>query len=303
MSLETLRRRLAELNRGEVRAPRRTPRRLEEAVPGRELATAAGPCYLAEQPVPDLAFPSIRSSLPEQLRLVRGIGRATERRLRDDGVRAIADLAAQPRYAGRADAVLAALASGEYATFAGRVPDLLFLGQFAPREIAVVDIETTGLTYTPLFLIGVLSFGPDGGAIRQYLARSYDEEAAALEAASHDLAAFRCLVTYNGRAFDLPYIEARQTANGLRPLWRGVHVDALPHARRRFRGILPNCRLTTVERHVLGRPRQDDIEGWMIPQHYHEFARTGHARYIAPIVRHNAADLVAVARLLPLLIE
>src|SRR5688572_5055860 len=50
-----------------------------------------------------------------------------------------------------------------------------------PDGLAVVDIETTGLAGVPLFLVGVLSLGPEWTHIDQHLARRPEEEGALLE--------------------------------------------------------------------------------------------------------------------------
>ncbi|NIM71370.1 MAG: exonuclease, partial [Xanthomonadales bacterium] len=59
-----------------------------------------------------------------------------------------------------------------------------------------------------------------------------------------------------------------------------------------------DCRLQTVERYVCGRRRVGDVPGAQIPEVYHRFVETGDARLVAPILRHNAQDLVTVAEVL-----
>jgi uncharacterized protein YprB with RNaseH-like and TPR domain len=75
------------------------------------------------------------------------------------------------------------------------------------------------------------------------------------------------------------------------------HVDLLPPARPRFRGVLPDCRLETIERHLRGATREGDIPGSEIPDAYHEFVRTGDARKIKRILHHNRMDLLAMVGL------
>lgn len=170
-----------------------------------------------------------------------------------------------------------------------------------PDGLAVVDIETTGLAGVPLFLVGVLSLGSDGVRIDQHFARRPEEEAPLLEGLLRQLSGFDGLVTFNGTRFDLPFIEARVAEHRLpRVLPRG-HLDLLPRARLRWGRTLPNCRLSTLEERVLGRPRLDDVPGSAVPALYSRFHRTGDWNSIAPVLRHNALDLVATAELLPLL--
>jgi uncharacterized protein YprB with RNaseH-like and TPR domain len=178
-----------------------------------------------------------------------------------------------------------------------------------PHRILYLDIETCGLAGEPLFLIGLMR--ADGRTLRvdQYLARDYSEEAAVLHAFWDDLGESRCLVTFNGRAFDVPTIEARTAAARIRrvsPL--SSHVDLLHEARRRWKRTLPNCRLQTLEQTICGRWRSGDIPGSDIPAAYHEFVRARQGddavrrarslRRLQTILHHNALDLVTMAELI-----
>jgi uncharacterized protein YprB with RNaseH-like and TPR domain len=75
------------------------------------------------------------------------------------------------------------------------------------------------------------------------------------------------------------------------------HLDLLHHARRRWRDVLPDCRLQTLEWRVCGRRRSGDIPGEEIPEVYHRFVRTGDSRDIVSVFHHNALDLVTLADL------
>jgi uncharacterized protein YprB with RNaseH-like and TPR domain len=170
-----------------------------------------------------------------------------------------------------------------------------------PEALAVVDIETTGLAGVPLFLVGVLSLGPDGTRIDQHFARCPEEEAAVLEGVLRQLCRFEGLVTFNGTRFDVPFIEARASWHGHPRVLPAGHLDLLPLARERWSCSLPDCRLVTLEERVLGRPREADVPGSAVPALYTRFHRTGDWAAITPILRHNALDLLATAELLPLL--
>jgi uncharacterized protein YprB with RNaseH-like and TPR domain len=81
------------------------------------------------------------------------------------------------------------------------------------------------------------------------------------------------------------------------PRPRLVHCDLLHHARRRWGGKLPDCRLQTLERHILRRRRSNDIPGRDIPAVYHDFVRTSDAWLIRAVLHHNALDLVTLLQL------
>ncbi|MGC8863552.1 MAG: ribonuclease H-like domain-containing protein [Armatimonadota bacterium] len=168
-----------------------------------------------------------------------------------------------------------------------------------PDEILFLDIETTGLgARTPLFLIGTMECTEYGFVFRQYFARNYAEEPSVIAAASERLKRTGVLITFNGKSFDLPFIEGRAAANGLILHYPGPHLDILHEARSRYRGDLPNCRLQTLEQMVCGRFREEDIPSAEIPEAYHEFVRTGNTARIRLILRHNLFDLLTMADLL-----
>jgi uncharacterized protein YprB with RNaseH-like and TPR domain len=172
-----------------------------------------------------------------------------------------------------------------------RVEDLLF-----------VDIETTGLSSSlPLFLIGALRL--DGEPrLDLFLARDYPEEQAVL-AAFHRLAVGRTFITFNGKSFDWPYIEGRSTRYRLPFQKPRAHLDLLHYARRTWKHSVPNCKLQTLELYLCGRTRIDDVLGSQIPQTYHEFVATHAAsgrgaHLMAPVIHHNALDILTMAELL-----
>lgn len=170
--------------------------------------------------------------------------------------------------------------------------------RMAVEDMVFMDIETTGLSSSPVFLIGVMIWDGGGFRVKQFLARDYSEEAAILSFYANECAERRLLVTFNGKTFDVPYLRTRAVSNGI-PLRQDLaHLDLLHASRRAWRRHLPNCKLQTLERHVCGRRRRGDIPGSEIPDAYHEFVRTGNAWQIVDILKHNALDLVTLADIL-----
>ena len=172
-----------------------------------------------------------------------------------------------------------------------------------PEGLLYLDIETTGFTGVPLFLIGLMYFDDNRIKVSQLLARDYSEEAAVLAYLAARLADFDCLVTFNGKTFDAPFIRDRYFAHAVRCRFPAGHLDLLGVSRKRWRGKLPDCRLQTLERWVCGRSRDGDIPGVDIPDTYHLFVRTGNANLVKPILEHNALDLITMADLLGRLLD
>ena len=184
----------------------------------------------------------------------------------------------------------------------GRAEELERLGKTGFSRVVFLDIETTGLFNCPTFLIGTMSLSGDDFVIRQFFARDYSEEKCLIEVLSKHLSQFDAVVTFNGKAFDIPFIRDRAVYHGIRSASRHVdnlfHLDLLHHSRRHWRGTLPNCRLQTLEYHVCHRRRVGDIPGCEIPRVYHDFVRTGDPYPLVPVFHHNILDLVTMSELL-----
>jgi uncharacterized protein YprB with RNaseH-like and TPR domain len=176
------------------------------------------------------------------------------------------------------------------------------LGDYPPGSFAFLDTETTGLqggTGTYAFLIGAGRFDGEEFHLMQFFMRDPVEEPAQLMALEEFLAPCDALVTFNGKAFDLPLLWNRYVVQGWRPPFsQSAHVDLLHLARRLWRDRLPNRSLGSLEIEILGAPRTgDDVPGWMIPQMYFDYLRSGDARPLKNVFYHNAVDVVSMAAL------
>jgi hypothetical protein len=134
--------------------------------------------------------------------------------------------------------------------------------------------------------------------VRQYFMRDYHEEGALLHALAHDLARFSRVVTFNGKMFDIPLLEARFRLNrGRFPLGAAPHFDLLHPARRLWKMRLESCRLQSLEAALLGLSRSGDIPGELIPQVYFDYVRRRDARALKRVFDHNRQDIVSLAAL------
>jgi uncharacterized protein YprB with RNaseH-like and TPR domain len=183
-------------------------------------------------------------------------------------------------------------------------PLSLFLGDAAlpaADEVVYLDTETTGLvggTGTCAFLIGVGMADSRQFVIRQFFLRDYPEEKAMLAALAEALAPYKCLVTFNGKTFDIPLLETRYALARMRsPFARMAHLDVLHPARRLWKLRLEHCELTHLERMLLGITRQGDVPGSEIPGIYFDYLRTGNPRGLQPVFYHNSLDIVTLAAL------
>jgi uncharacterized protein YprB with RNaseH-like and TPR domain len=175
------------------------------------------------------------------------------------------------------------------------------LRHFDLRSAVFLDTETTGLAGgagTAAFLVGVGFVEGDHFKVRQYFMRDYHEEAALLHALAADLARFERVVTFNGKMFDLPLLDARFRLNRAPfPLGAARHFDLLHPARRLWKMRLESCRLQSLEAALLGLRRSGDIPGELIPQVYFDFVRRRDARALKRVFDHNRQDIVSLAAL------
>ncbi len=172
-----------------------------------------------------------------------------------------------------------------------------------PQETALIDTETAGLHGRPLFMIGMVRCVGEELILRQYFARTYAEEAGVLERLAAVLPEVSLLISFNGKAFDWPFVRDRMVYHRLACEPGFDHLDLLHPSRRRWRSELPNCKLQTLERYLCGRWRSGDIPGEEIPQRYHDFVREQDARLVAPIFHHNRLDLITMMELLIALVD
>jgi uncharacterized protein YprB with RNaseH-like and TPR domain len=175
------------------------------------------------------------------------------------------------------------------------------LAGFDLREAVFLDTETTGLAGgagTAAFLIGAGWFEGERFQVRQYFMRDYHEEGALLHALEEDLGGSSSIVTYNGRAFDVPLLDTRFRLNRSRfALGEVPHLDLLHPARRLWKERLESCRLQSLEVALMGLRRTGDIPGDEIPQVYFDWVRRRDARLLARVFEHNRQDIVSLAAL------
>lgn len=179
-----------------------------------------------------------------------------------------------------------------------RLPEACRGNGLSLEALVFVDLETTGLGSSPLFLVGTMTWESGGLVTRQYLARDYSEEHAAIALFADDLRQRGLIVSFNGKSFDLPYLRVRAAANAVPLPPEPPHLDLLHQARRVWRHRLPDCKLQTLERHLCGRTRTGDIPGAEIPDAYHRFVRTNNAAEMVRIIEHNRLDLLTLAELM-----
>jgi len=169
------------------------------------------------------------------------------------------------------------------------------------RRALFLDTETTGLaggTGTFAFMVGLGFFEEDQFSIHQFFMRDYSEEKASLSLIKDMLESFQFLVTFNGRQYDIPLLETRFILSRIPSTIREMpNFDLLYPSRKIWKGAYENCRLITLESHLLGVERTDDIPSEWIPYLYFDYIQTGDARKIYQVFYHNQMDILSMVGL------
>ncbi|OGD29574.1 MAG: hypothetical protein A2Y56_11875 [Candidatus Aminicenantes bacterium RBG_13_63_10] len=166
-----------------------------------------------------------------------------------------------------------------------------------------IDLETTGLaggTGTVPFLVGLGFYDEGCFRVVQYFLHDIGAEEEMIEDLGRFFKekGFRSIVSYNGRAFDLPLLETRFVLKR-RPFVLSdlPHLDFLFPARVLWKHKHENCRLCHLAREVVQTGRSEDIPSAEIPLRYFEYLRNRDFCLIEPILYHNQEDILSLLSL------
>lgn len=168
------------------------------------------------------------------------------------------------------------------------------------ERLRFFDLETTGLsggTGTIAFLAAVGRVVDGEFELTQVFLEDYPGEAAFLSTLL-PLLEGGAIVSYNGKAFDLPLLRTRCVMNGIAAPVPALHIDALYASRRLWKRVYGGASLGLLEREVLGVERPEDVPGALIPEAWLSFARGGDGKLMRLVLSHNADDVVGLAKLL-----
>lgn len=286
-------------------------RSFEDVFAGRIKETPKGPCFhLVNTETIKLAKPdqdTARSRILPCLKLLYGIGDFRQQRLTASGYCTLMDLLKHPGYCTEAGEIIRMLDAADtrglmeiiHRWFPKSDPLVLALSGFHELEDFVFfDIETMGLYTRPIILFGIASFRKDVLTINQYLVRAISDESAALMATLSHITPRSVLVTYNGKAFDVPYLKERAAFYRIRTQLDHLHFDLLHFVRRAWGATLPDCALTTVEREIVKDTRSDDVPSALVPDFYATYLREDNPGPLVPIVDHNRRDVITLTRII-----
>lgn len=284
---------------------------LDEVFGGEEIETTYGTTYLIKsRDKIDFCLKKcddIKKSMIGDLKLIPGIGPATESRLKKEGFTDIEKLQNHPKIGWKAEMFLSKLEEKDSSSIIELVKKnypsshervLECAGYKNPEHFIFMDIETLGLNHQPVILMGEATLKKNEIEVRQYLCRDLGEEPAVLSGITSHLCEESAFVSFNGASFDLPYIKNRLEYFQIEQDLSRTHFDLYHYSRRFWGSNLPNCRLTTIERHLFDIERVDDVPGSHIPGYYKTYQKEDNIGPLVPIIEHNRMDIVTLALIL-----
>lgn len=150
------------------------------------------------------------------------------------------------------------------------------------NQTAYLDIETTGHLYATNHITTICMY--DGKELRTYVKGDN------LYQFCKDIKDYQCIVTYNGKTFDIPFIEKDL---GLK--LKVVHLDVM-HLLRALgvRGGLKNCEKQ------LGLHRGDllDVDGYDAVILWERYKSTKKSKYLETLLAYNALDAINLEKLM-----
>lgn len=152
-------------------------------------------------------------------------------------------------------------------------------------RVAYLDIETTGLGYDGSDGITTIALY-DGKQIRHYV------QGENLRDFRDDIFEYDLLVTYNGKSFDVPFIEN----------YFGIR---LPHAHIDLRYVLASLGLKGglkgIERQLgIERGDLEDVDGYFAVLLWYDYYNRGNALALDTLLAYNIEDTVNLERLMTL---
>lgn len=175
---------------------------------------------------------------------------------------------------------------------------------FDTSQCLFLDTETTGLAGgagTVVFAYGLGFFCGEEFVLEQIFLRDFSEEPAMLHHVARRLAEFPVPVTFVGKSYDRHRIHARLAVHKIQaPVLTPKHLDLYHLVRRSHGKVLPDAKLRTVEQHLLGLHRHDDLPGSEAPAAFFDWIRD-HSGPVDRVLEHNRLDVLSLAALLGVL--
>ncbi len=167
-------------------------------------------------------------------------------------------------------------------------------------EVVYFDIETTGFDKEEdsVVLISMGTFENNKiFSIKQYFAESLKDEKEILDNFKKDILEYKKWCSYNGMAFDEPFIKKRMEKQNIMFEPPKYHVDLYRLIRPYYKQMgMERCNLKTVEKFI-NIVREDQIDGGISVDLYEEFLLTSNEKLKETIMLHNYEDVLSLPKI------
>jgi uncharacterized protein YprB with RNaseH-like and TPR domain len=167
-------------------------------------------------------------------------------------------------------------------------------------EVVYFDIETTGFDKEEdsIILISMGKFKDNRiFSIKQYFAENLEDEKEILHNFKKDIVEYKKWCSYNGMAFDEPFIKRRMEKQNVMFDPPKYHVDLYRLIRPYYKQMgMERCNLKTVEKYI-SIEREDQIDGGMSVDLYKEFLLTSNEKLKETIMLHNYEDVLSLPKI------
>ncbi len=172
----------------------------------------------------------------------------------------------------------------------------------AAKRIIAFDTETSSLfnaAGTMIFMLGAAIFRDQRWQTVQWTLLEPGAYRSMLERFISLLTIDSVLVSYNGKRFDVPLLQAAFERCQLSyPIHQHEHWDLMYPVRKRYRASWPNCKLQTAEQQLLRFHRSDDMPGSAAPAAWRAFLQQGATQALLGITEHHRHDLISLVELI-----
>lgn len=288
-------------------------------LPGKIIHKDGAKLLLSTDKTPmSLSLPSVSefaAGYSNCLELIYGVREKKTLKFAECGIKNLHDAKKHEDYGKEAGRILEALDSG-FEEIRSVLNDrfssshrmfFMLLSYFKKEELLFVDIETRSLNVeTAIIMIGAGYFEDGAYRVDQFTALNESGEYEVLQEFKKLLKGKKAFVTFNGKAFDIPYIDNRLAYYGDTScsLSEDYHnFDLLHFSRCAFKGKYESYRLKEMEAQLLKKFRKDDIDGSEVDYYYSRYLQTHNANFINPIIYHNKIDIESLAELTSKLVE
>ena len=166
--------------------------------------------------------------------------------------------------------------------------------------IAYLDIEATGfdLEHDKIVLISLGYYlNEDQFKIIQYFAESPSEEESILKELKKSMSNFKTWCSYNGTAFDEPFIIRKMNRYNLGFRLPSEHIDLFRIIRPFHKKMgMKSCSLKSVEQFI-GIKRRDEINGARRVEIYNEYLVKHDEKLKEILMLHNYEDVVNLPKI------